>query len=140
MKNSLNVCLHPMIISIILKQYGIVILFLSKESIGLIAKYIDKCTIAPERTDDKSAAISIRIACLKKIIKAKYNSFELIDIDILNRISDWCKMRNELVHSLISLKHYRRFDEEFKNLADSGVPLVFELYDVITTFRENWYL
>ena len=140
MKNSLNVCLHPMIISIILKQYGIVILFLSKESIGLIAKYIDKCTIAPERTDDKSAAISIRIACLKKIIKAKYNSFELIDIDILNRISDWCKMRNELVHSLISLKHYRRFDEEFKNLADSGVPLVFELYDVISTFRENWYL
>ena len=106
----------------------------------LIAKYIDKCKIAPERTDDKSAAISIRIACLKKIIKAKYNSFELIDIDILNRISDWCKMRNELVHSLISLKHYRRFDEEFKNLADSGVPLVFELYDVITTFRENWYL
>ena len=77
---------------------------------------------------------------MKKIIKAKYNSFELIDIDILNRISDWCKMRNELVHSLISLKHYRRFDEEFKNLADSGVPLVFELYDVITTFRENWYL
>ena len=140
MKNSLNVCLYPMIISIILKQYGIVILFLSKESIGLIAKYIDKCTIAPERTDDKSAAISIRIACLKKLIKAKYNSFELIDIDILNRISDWCKMRNELVHSLISLKHYRRFDEEFKNLADSGVPLVFELYDVITTFRENWYL
>ena len=106
----------------------------------LIAKYIDKCTLAPDRTDDKSISISTRIKCLKKIINAKYNSFELIDIDLLNRISDWCEKRNELVHSLISLKHYRRFDEEFKNLADSGVPLVFELYDVITTFREHWYL
>lgn len=106
----------------------------------LISKYIDKCTLAPDRTDDKSISISTRIKCLKKIINAKYNSFELIDIDLLNCISDWCEKRNELVHSLISLKHYRRFDEEFKNLADLGVPLVFELYDVITTFREKWYL
>lgn len=106
----------------------------------LISKYIDKCTLAPDRTDDKSISISTRIKCLKKIINAKYNSFELIDIDLLNRISDWCEKRNELVHSLISLKHYRKFDEEFKNLADLGVSLVFELYDVITTFRKKWYL
>ena len=37
----------------------------------LISKYIDKCPL-PDRTDDKSAAISTRITCLEKLIKAKY--------------------------------------------------------------------
>ena len=39
-----------------------------------ISKYIDKCTIAPERTDDKTVSISTRISCLKKVIRAKYNA------------------------------------------------------------------
>lgn len=105
----------------------------------LISKYIDKCTLYPERTDDKTAAISTRIACLKKVITAQYGVFYIVDISLLDHISKWCDDRNVLVHRLISLKHYKKYDEEFKNLADAGVPLVFELYDVCTNLREQWY-
>ena len=65
----------------------------------LIAKYIDKCTI-PKRNDDKSAFISTRITCLKKLIKAEYGAFDTSKADILDRISKWCDERNELVHCL----------------------------------------
>lgn len=105
----------------------------------LVSKYIEKCNLQPDRTDEKTAAISTRIACLKKVINAKYGAFELINIDVLNRISKWCDKRNELVHGLISLKHYKQYDKEFESLAKTGVPLVFELYDECTDFRNQWY-
>lgn len=104
----------------------------------LIAKYIDKCTI-PKRTDDKSVSISTRITCLKKLISAKYGAFDTFNADLLDRISKWCDERNELVHGLISFKHYKKYDEEFKSLAEEGVPLIFELYDACTDFRNHWY-
>ena len=105
----------------------------------LILKYIDQCNLQPERMNEKTVAISTRIACLKKVIVAKYGAFELFDVDLLNRISKWCAERNELVHGLISLKHYKQYDKEFESLAKTGVPLVFELYDVCTDFRNQWY-
>lgn len=43
------------------------------------------------------------------------------------------------MHGLIRLDHFKRYDEEFMNLAVKGVPLVFELYDVCTDFRNEWY-
>ena len=106
----------------------------------LISKYIDKCSLFPDRKNDKSAEISTRINCLKKVVKAKYGPFHLLNQSILENISNWCKKRNELVHGLISLKLYKNFDEEFKELAQTGVPLVFELYDVCTDIRNQWYL
>lgn len=105
----------------------------------LISKYIEKCTLSPERTDDKSANISTRITCLKKVINAKYGVFCLLDVNLLEQISKWCEGRNALVHGLISFKHYKKYDEEFENLAKLGVPLVFELYDACTDFRNKWY-
>lgn len=105
----------------------------------LISKYIDKCPL-PDCTDDKSAAISTRITCLEKLIKAKYGSFDSFNSNLLIQIKQWCCDRNELVHGLISLKHYKQYDEEFKELAKRGVPLVFELYDACTDFRNKWYL
>lgn len=104
----------------------------------LISKYIDRCS-RPDRTDDRSAAISTRISCLQKLINSKYGAFDSFDISILNRVSQWCEDRNELVHGLISLKHYKQYGEEFKKLAETGVPLVFELYDACTDFRNRWY-
>lgn len=106
----------------------------------LVAKYIDKCKLCPDRTDDKSASISVRITCLKRVIKAKYGPFYLIDEDLMNRIQKWCEERNNLVHSLVSLDLYRKYDKEFEKLAKNGVPLVFELYDACTDLREQWYL
>lgn len=105
----------------------------------LISKYLDRCTLFPERTDDKSAAISVRIVCLKKLIAANYGAFDQFDPDILDRVMKWCNDRNELVHGLISLKHYKKYDGEFENLAKVGVPLVFELYDACTDLRNRWY-
>lgn len=105
----------------------------------LIAKYIERCTICPKRTDDKSASISTRIVCLKKLINAKYGAYDILSTEIFERISDWCEKRNDLVHGLVSFKHYRKYDEEFKELAELGVPLIFELYDVCTDFRNHWY-
>ncbi len=105
----------------------------------LISKYIENCSLAPDRTDDKSAAISTRIKCLKKLIDSKYGAFDGFDKGLLERIEKWCEDRNELVHGLISLKHYKQYDEEFHKLAESGVPLVFELYDASTDFRNAWY-
>lgn len=106
----------------------------------LIAKYIDQCTLAPSRNDNKSASISTRITCIKKVIAANYSTFGSIDATLLDRVLDWCEERNELVHGLISLRHYIKYDEEFKKLAEIGVPLVFELYDVCTDFRNRWYI
>lgn len=105
----------------------------------LISKYLDKCIVPNDRTDDKSAAISTRITCLKKLIDANYGAFASFDKSVLEQISGWCEDRNELVHGLISLKHYKQYDEEFKKLAERGVPLVFELYDETTDFRNRWY-
>lgn len=104
----------------------------------LITKYIDQCN-RPPRKDNKSVAISTRITCLKTVIQSNYGAYGLIDVALLDRITDWCDKRNILVHGLISLNHYEKYDEEFKNLAEIGVPLVFELYDVCTDFRNAWY-
>lgn len=106
----------------------------------LISKYIDKCMLHPDRADEKSVAISTRITCLKKLIDAKYGAFASFDKSLLERISVWCEDRNELVHGLVSLKHYKKYDDEFKKLAQSGVPLVFELYDTSTNLRNHWYI
>lgn len=105
----------------------------------LISKYIDRCVWIPDRTDEKSASISVRIKCLKKLITAKYWIFDQFDVDILDRVLKWCNDRNELVHGLISLKHYKKYDKEFEKLAKVGVPLVFELYDACTDLRNRWY-
>jgi hypothetical protein len=103
----------------------------------LIVKYLDKCMIPP-RSDEKSAAISTRISCLEKLVDSRYGAFDTFNKDLLKRIMKWCDERNSLVHSLISIKHYRQYDDEFENLAGKGVPLVFELYDECTTFRNRW--
>lgn len=76
---------------------------------------------------------------MQKLIRARYGAFEVFDIDLLDRIMKWCEERNELVHGLISLNHYKKYDEEFKKLAEIGVSLVFELYNEGTTFRNHWY-
>lgn len=104
----------------------------------LIAKYIDKCTI-PAREDDRTCSISVRIRCIKELINSQYGAFDGFNLKIMTKIEKWCKKRNALVHGLISLKHYKEYDKEFKDLAEEGVPLVFELYDACTDFRNRWY-
>ena len=82
----------------------------------LIAKCIDQCNLFPNREDEKSAAISTRITCLKKLIKANYGAYGSLDLSLLERISKWCFERNDLVHGLISLNHYKKYDEEVEEV------------------------
>lgn len=105
----------------------------------LISKYIDKCMLAKERVDNKSVAISTRIICIKKLITVKYYGFDMFEVDLMDRITAWCDKRNDLVHGLVSLDHYREFDNEFEDLAVKGVPLVFELYEACSDYRDQWY-
>ena len=105
----------------------------------LISKYIDFCNLKLDRDDDKSAAISTRVKCIRKMINAKSYGLEMFDLELFSKIENWCKKRNDLVHGLISLKLYKKYDEEFKCLADEGVPLVFELYEACTNYRNQWY-
>lgn len=104
----------------------------------LISKYIEKCDV-PIREDNKTAAISTRIKCLKKMCQEDYGVFTGFKESLLQEIESWCEDRNELVHGLVSLKHYKKYDEEFGKLAERGVPLVFELYDECTELRNRWY-
>lgn len=104
----------------------------------LISKYIEECNV-PIRTDNRTAAISTRLRCLKEMCRANYGSFSIFDESILEKIGSWCEERNKLVHGLVSLKHYKNYDEEFGKLAEEGVPLVFELYDACTELRNYWY-
>ena len=105
----------------------------------LIIKCIDKCPVQKERSDKRTVAISTRIGCIKDLISAEYGAFEVIDISLMDRLLNWCNRRNELVHHLLSFDHYKSFDVEFRQLAHDGIPLVFELYDACTDFRNTWY-
>ena len=105
----------------------------------LISKYIDQCNLFPERTDNKSAAISTRITCIKRMIESKHYGFDAMELTLFCRIKEWCDNRNELVHGLISLRHYKQYEDEFERLAKEGIALVFELYDACTNYRNIWY-
>ena len=104
----------------------------------LILKHISCCPKKIKK-EGKPAAITTRINCIKQLISNKYSSYELLDIKLLDEILTWCKTRNTLVHELISLEHYKKYDEEFKKLALEGEPLVLKLYEQITQFRKMWY-
>lgn len=104
----------------------------------LIAKYIDQCP-KKERDNDKTAAITTRMNCIKRLVKEKYGAFDGFDISVIKRVEQWCRVRNDLVHGLVELKHYKKYDKEFEALAKAGVPLVQELYDACTELRNQWY-
>lgn len=102
----------------------------------IICKHISKCPKGRRGKDDKPVGIATKILCLKKLTKLKYGPYKNFSRELLNKMDDWCKMRNTLIHGLVSLEHYRRYDKEFKSLATSGYPLVHELYKEASKVRE----
>lgn len=104
----------------------------------LILKHISVCPKAKKKKG-KDATISTRIACLQELVASQYGGYKDFAPDLLPSISKWCDRRNDLVHGLVSLEHYKEYDKEFKALAEDGEPLVKSLYAESTRFRKWWY-
>lgn len=105
----------------------------------IIEKILPKCPIETPRTSNNSASISTRIKCLEKLISKSYGGLAKFDLSLLNDISAWCDDRNRLVHDLVNLDEYNRFDADFETLAKQGVPLVNRIYEEGTKFRQ-WFV
>lgn len=103
----------------------------------LIEKHISFCP-RKKKTKGVPASITTRISCLKKLVLSKYGGYEFFDKNILIEIEKWCNKRNDLVHGLVSIEHYKKYDSEFKDLAINGKPLVEKLYKEASKFRK-WY-
>lgn len=105
----------------------------------IIEKILPKCPIEAPRTSNNSASISTRIKCLEKLISKSYGGLAKFDLSLLEDISTWCDDRNSLVHDLVNLDEYKRFDADFEALAKRGVPLVNRIYEEGTKFR-RWFV
>lgn len=105
----------------------------------IIEKILPKCPIEAPRTSNNSASINTRIKCLKKLISNSYGGLAEFDLSLLEDISTWCDDRNSLVHDLVNLNEYKRFDADFEALAKRGVPLVNRIYEEGTKFRQ-WFV
>lgn len=102
----------------------------------MMEKHITKCP-KQKRQDNKSpVGISTKLLCLQKLCKIEYGAYVDVDRNVLKEIADWCKSRNQLVHGLVSLEHYKKYDTEFKSLAEAGAPLVKKLYSEASKVRE----
>lgn len=93
----------------------------------------NKCSQNPR------VGITTRIECLKRLRKAGYPGVEEFDVKLLNSIEKWCRERNTMVHDLINLKNYIGLDYRFLKLAEKGKPLLEELYQKTTQFRNKYY-
>lgn len=105
----------------------------------LILKHICKCPKQPKAKNSAPVSISTRINCIKELAQANYGGYGNFDFRLLCDIKEWCDDRNALVHGLVSLAHYKKYDEEFEAIAKKGIPLVYRLYEESTKLREWWY-
>lgn len=101
----------------------------------MIEKHVELCPRL-YRASKIPAGISTRITCIKRLINKKYDVYANVDHDLIVSILYWCKNRNALVHSLLSLETYMQYDEEFRKLAETGFPLAIKIYDEATKVRE----
>lgn len=101
----------------------------------MIEKHIAKCP-REQRNNIIPAGISTRITCIKRLVNKKYGAYANVDHELIVKIYHWCKRRNKLVHSLLSLDSYREYDKDFKELAESGYPLAKQIYEEATKVRE----
>ena len=102
----------------------------------MIEKHINKCP-KKKRTKDKGpVGISTKIECLKKLTKIGYGAYKDVDKKLLNDLANWIKDRNKLMHGLVSIEHYKKYEKEFESLAKRGQPLVKQLYEEAKKVRE----
>ncbi len=103
----------------------------------LIQKHLNKCPKQCRSEKAKDAGISTRIDCIVKLAKQGYGAYAQIDYSVFVKVKKWCRCRNTLVHSLLDINSYRKYDTAFKELAEEGSQLVPLIYTEATKVR-NW--
>lgn len=97
------------------------------------------CACSKPKRTSRHAGIASKLECLKRLIKLNYEMFESSDIDLIANVIGWCKDRNKLTHSLVSLDRYGDSDKEFASLAKKGIVLVNKFYSLSTKVRDYYY-
>lgn len=102
----------------------------------IMKKHIRRCPRGKRSSNEKPVSITTKTICIKKLCKLKYGPYAQFDKKLMEDVEKWCSERNTLVHGLVSLDHYKRYDAEFKELAHSGQPLVDRLYEEAKRVRD----
>lgn len=111
----------------------------------VLDKYKRECKYCTKggkcRKGSNQLAISTKVNCVERLHKAKVECIsESFSNEILDEVKKWIKLRNNLMHNLLSLEHYEdHFDNDFKNLALNGKRIVEDVYEACAKFRESYF-
>jgi hypothetical protein len=101
----------------------------------LCSKCTGKC-----RKNRNELALSTKRQCVERLREANVTCIsESFSKEQLENIKDWVKRRNTLMHNLLSLESYQQSDNEFRDIALQGRPILDELYSSCTKFRSIFY-
>lgn len=92
-----------------------------------------------KRTDGRHVGINTKIECCARLIRNGYAPLQKENVDLVNTVKGWCKERNSLIHSLVSIETYDETDKKFESLAKRGKKLVEQMYSVGKDVREYYY-
>lgn len=104
----------------------------------VLSKICEGCT-KEKRTDNRHVGITTKLECYVQLIKSNYPPLEKEDYNLINTVKRWCKERNDLIHSMVSLEFYNDADKKFKSLATCGVTLVKQMYSLGADVRNYYY-
>lgn len=93
------------------------------------------------RKSNNQLAISTKVNCVERLHDAGVECIsDSFSSDIFNEVRAWIKLRNQLMHNLLSLEHYEdHFDRDFKELAMNGKRIVEDVYEACTKFRAEYF-
>ena len=103
----------------------------------MIQKHLHKCPKQDRSLSAKNVGIATRLDCIIRLSKQGYGGYSQVDDKVFSKIKKWCRRRNKLVHSLLDINSYKKYDVAFKELAEDGALLVPLVYDEATKIR-NW--
>lgn len=93
------------------------------------------------RKGSNQLAISTKVKCVERLCDAGVECIsDSFSSEIFDEVKAWIKLRNSLMHNLLSLEHYEdHFDKDFKELALNGKRIVEDVYEACTKFREAFF-
>lgn len=104
----------------------------------VMAKICSGC-LKESRTNNRPIGITTKLQCYARLIKNNYAPLCKEDINLINTVKGWCKERNDLIHSMVSLDLYAEADKKFENLAKRGMKLVEKMYVLGSDVRNYYY-
>ena len=93
------------------------------------------------RKGSNQLAIGTKIKCVERLYDAGVSCIRSsFSTELFAEVRAWVKLRNKLMHNLLSLEHYdEHFDNDFKELALSGKKVVDDVYEACTIFRAAFF-